>query len=175
MVDRAVPQHVAHPGCARLHRASLAAVLAVAAIASVRGSFAVPKPPEVDMKIAIAVPETAVAAGSEGIAVVTMTPPAGIKINKYPPVRLTVEENPPISFKETTVKLGLDAMPDDPEQNRFESLEPIRLAFKVDRHSEDAKIPIKGKLRFTYCVARSGFCAPASRDIQFAVPVAASH
>ena len=134
-------------------------------------ALALTKGPDVDFKIHVAAPQQALAVGSTGEAVVTMTAPSGIRFNKYPPIRVTVEENPPITFDQTTVKAGLDTMPENLEANHFDSVDPIHLRFTVGAHRGDAKVPIKGKIKFTYCVAKSGFCAPATKDIAFEVPV----
>ncbi len=142
-----------------------------AALAAMPLEFAAPKPADVDLKITVAVPQQAVAAGAEGEAVISFAAPAGIKFNKYPPIRVTVEENPPIEFEQTTVKVGLDSMPDNPELNHFDSIEPIHLKFKVGPHNGDGKIPIKGKVKLTYCVAKSGYCAPLTRDLSFSLPI----
>lgn len=131
------------------------------------------KPSEIDIKVLVSVPNGPIAAGGEGEAVVTLTAPSGVHINRYPPIRLTVEPNPPISFPQATLKVGLDAMPKNMDENSFDTVDPIHLKFHVERHRSDGSIPIKGKLRYTYCVKRSGFCAPGTKDISFTVPVSA--
>ena len=137
-------------------------------------ALGIPKPPDLDLKINIAVPQQAVATGAEAEAVVSITPPAGVKLNKYPPIRVTVEGNPPIEFEQTTVKVGLDEMPENAELNHFDTIEPIHLKFKVGKHNGDGKIPIRGKVKLTYCVAKSGYCAPVTKDLSFAVPIQAA-
>lgn len=131
------------------------------------------KPSDVDIKVKVDLPKSAVPTGGEGEAIVTLTAPAGVHLNRYPPIRLTVEPNPPVTFAETSLKVGLDAMPKDMDQNAFEPVDPIHVRFKVGRHGQDSSIPIKGKLRYTYCVARSGYCAPGTKDISFSIPVSA--
>lgn len=129
--------------------------------------------PDVDLKIQVALAPGAVKAGSKSEAVVTLTPPSGIHINQYPPIRLTLESAPPVIFEPDSYKLGLDAMPDNPEKNPFKTIDPIKVRFRVAPHASDAKIEVKGKLKFFYCVAASGYCAPGSKDVAFTVPVAA--
>ena len=132
------------------------------------------KPGEIDLKIDVSVDKPPVAAGSQGEAVMTLTPPAGIHINRYPPVRLTLEPPSAVTFDATTFKVGLDAMPDDPEKNPFETVDPIRMKFKVGQAARAGQVPVKGKLKFFYCVAKSGYCAPGNKDVTFNVPVAAA-
>jgi hypothetical protein len=133
--------------------------------------FMLAKPGEIDLKVEISVPESPLSTGTAGEAVVTLTPPSGIHLNKYPPIRVTMDEAKGIVFDPSTVKVGLEAMPDDPEQNPFKKVDPIHLKFTVGDHDGDSKIPVKGKLRFYYCVAASGFCAPGSKEITFTIPV----
>jgi len=129
--------------------------------------------PDVDLKIEVALAPGAVKAGSKSEAVVTLTPPSGIHVNQYPPIRLTLESAPPVIFEPDSYKLGLDAMPDNPEKNPFKTIDPIKVRFRVAPHASDAKIAVKGKLKFFYCVAASGYCAPGTKDVAFTVPVAA--
>jgi len=129
--------------------------------------------PDVDLKIEVALAPGAVKAGSKSEAVVTLTPPSGIHVNQYPPIRLTLESAPPVIFEPDSYKLGLDAMPDNPEKNPFKTIDPIKVRFRVAPHASDAKIAVKGKLKFFYCVAASGYCAPGTKDVAFTVPIAA--
>ena len=129
--------------------------------------------PEVDVKVEVALAPGAVKAGSKSEAVVTLKPPSGIHINQYPPIRLTFENAPPVTFEPDSYKLGLDQMPDNPEKNPFTTVDPIKVKFRVAPHTADAKVAIKGKVKFFYCVAASGYCAPGTKDVVFTVPVAA--
>src|SRR5436190_8394611 len=143
----------------RTHALVLAACLAAASAAGVAAI------PDVDLKIAVALAPGAVKAGSRSEAMVTLTPPSGIHINQYPPIRLTLESAPPVIFEPDSYKLGLDAMPDNPEKNPFKSIDPIKVKFHVAPHAADSKVAVKGKLKFFYCVAASGYCAPGTKDV----------
>ena len=129
--------------------------------------------PDVNLKIDVTLPTGAIKAGSKSEAVVTLTPPSGIHINQYPPIRLTLENAPPVFFEPASYKVGLDTMPDNPEKNPFKRIDPIKVHFRVAPHAADTKVPIKGKLKFFYCVAASGYCAPGTKEVAFTVPVAA--
>lgn len=147
---------------------------AAALAAAVAPASSAPTTPEIDLKIKIAVPQRPVHTGKEGEALVTLTPPSGVHINQYPPIRLTLESNPPVVFSSREIKVGLDKMPENAEENAFHTVAPIRVPFRVEKHDGDGKIPIKGKIRYTYCVARSGYCAPGVKEITFSVPVTAA-
>lgn len=140
-------------------------------LAFLPGALAAGKSSDLDIKFDVAVPQKPTATGASGEAVLTLTPPSGVRFNKYPPIRVTLENAPPITFDQTTVKVGLDAMPEDAETNHLDTLDPIHLPFKVGAHDGDAKVPIKGKVRLTYCVAKSGFCAPLTKDLAFELPI----
>jgi len=146
-------------------------VLAALLIASITAAAAAIPP--VDVKVQVDLAPGPVKAGSKSEAVVTLTPPSGIHINQYPPIRLTLENAPPVIFEPESYKVGLDAMPDDPEKNPFKTVDPIKVHFRVTPHSADAKVPVKGKVKFFYCVKASGYCAPGTKDVVFTVPVAA--
>ena len=159
------------PTFRRVFHGSLARALAVAAciagpLAAVRAAI-----PEVDVKIDVALAPGAVKAGTKSEAVVTLTPPSGIHINQYPPIRLTFENAPPVTFEPDSYKLGLDKMPDDPEKNPFKSVDPIKVKFRVAPHTADANVPIKGKVKFFYCVAASGYCAPERASLTIPLQV----
>lgn len=149
------------------------AVMSLALSSSFTGpsALATPATPDIDLKIQVSVPTRPVASGSEGEAIVTLTPPAGIRLNQYPPIRLTLEASPPLVFPQQEIKLGLDKMPDDLESNPFERVDPIHVKFQVGKHDGDGQIPVKGKLRFFYCVAKSGYCAPGVKTVSFSVPI----
>jgi hypothetical protein len=129
--------------------------------------------PDIDLKIEVSLAPGPVKAGSKSEAVVKLTPPSGIHINQYPPIRLTFESVPPVIFEPDSYKIGLDAMPDPPEKNPFKTVDPIKVRFRVAAHAADAKVAVKGKLKFFYCVAASGYCAPGTKEVAFSVPVAA--
>ena len=148
-----------------------AAIAAVCLAASLTGGAAAI--PDVDLKIQVALAPEPVKAGSKSEAVVTLTPPSGIHVNQYPPIRLTLDSAPPVIFEPDSYKLGLDAMPDPPEKNPFKTIDPIKVRFRVAPHASDSKVAVKGKLKFFYCVAASGYCAPGTKDVAFTVQVAA--
>jgi hypothetical protein len=149
-------------------RSATASLCLAAALTSAAAAI-----PDVDVKIQVALAPGPVKAGSKSEAVVTLTPPSGIHINQYPPIRLTLENAPPVIFEHDSYKVGLDAMPDPPEKNPFQTVDPIKVRFRVAPHAADAKVAVKGKVKFFYCVTASGYCAPGTKDVVFTVPVAA--
>jgi hypothetical protein len=156
-----------------LASAGILAAMAAIGLGAAQGALAAPTTPEIDLKVRIVVSTEPVRAGGQSEAVVTLTPPAGIHLNQYPPIRLSLDDSPPVIFPEREIKVGLDKMPENPEDNPFHRVDPIRVKFRVDRHDADQKIQVRGKLKYTYCVAKSGYCAPGVKDLAFTVPVTA--
>jgi hypothetical protein len=93
-------------------------------------------------------------------------------LNRYPGIKLTLDPNPALVFPDKTVKVGLDAMPDDPDTNAWQTIDPIHVKFRVGEKAQAGKVPVKGQIKFYYCVAKSGYCAPGKKDVAFNVPVA---
>ena len=148
-----------------------ALVACIAPLFAFGGAVAGPSMPDIDLKIQVAVPQHAITVGSQSEAVVTFSPPAGIHINQYPPMRLTIEKSPPLVFDQSEIKLGLDKMPEDIETNPFVKIDPIRVKFTVGNIAGDASVAVKGTLKYFYCVAKSGYCAPGVKSVTFNVPV----
>ena len=69
--------------------------------------------------------------------------------------------------------VGNDAPPppDRLEGNYFESAEPLRLKLRLDGAAAKGKHTIEAKLSYFYCVAASGFCAPAKEILRIPVTV----
>ena len=146
--------------------------LAIVLTVATRALPAAPAAPDVDVKIDVAVPSSPVAPGASSEAVLKLTAPQGVHLNRYPGIKLTLDPNPELVFPDKTVKVGLDAMPDDPDQNAWDMIDPIHVRFQVGEKAQAGKIPVKAQIKFYYCVAKSGYCAPGKKDVAFNVPVA---
>jgi hypothetical protein len=154
-------------GAPALILAALTALTAAAALAK-------PSVPDIELIVKVQVPDHPVAVGKEGEALVTLTPPSGVHINQYPPMRLTLDPSPPLVFPQSEIKMGLDKMPEDISKNPFEKIEPMVVKFRVSDHAGDASVPVTAKLKYFYCVAKSGYCAPGVKNITFTVPITAT-
>jgi hypothetical protein len=103
---------------------------------------------------------------------VVLEPAPGIKINKYPRIRLAIPAAPGV-VAEAEGSVGADAPPppDRLETNYFQSIDPLRLTVRVDPGAGAGTHEIPGKLSYFYCVASSGYCAPARVDVKIPITI----
>lgn len=120
----------------------------------------------------IEVSPSAVKPGEAAEVRVVLEPAAGIKINKYPRIRLKIPAAPGV-VAEAEGSVGADAPPppDQLETNYFKAIDPLRTTVTVadDAHSGIHEVP--AKLSYYYCVASSGYCAPARVDVKIPIEV----
>lgn len=130
------------------------------------------QPPADPAKVAISVSPQVVSAGGRAEVTVRLTPAAGIRINRYPKIKLDVPERAGlVRAAEGTV--GDDSPPPigDPEANYFEEVDPLTVAIDLDRAAKSGTHEIEGQLTYYYCVKKSGFCAPKKAQVRIALEV----
>jgi hypothetical protein len=99
-------------------------------------------------------------------------PNAGIKINKYPKIKLAVAEQPGlVAPAEGTVGAAAPPPPEDLESNYFKTVDPVSLSLKLDAKAAPGRHEIPARLTYFYCVAASGYCAPARVNVKIPVEV----
>jgi len=128
---------------------------------------------EPPVKIAIAVAPQAVAAGSELAVTVRLVPRPGIKLNKYPKIKLQV---PAVSGLVAAAENSLgNAAPPPANQldaNYFHGdVDPLTVTLRMDAQAAKGRHDVRAKLSYFYCVAASGYCAPAKTDVTIPVTV----
>ncbi len=144
-------------------------ILAVLAAGLVGAGVNPPKEPaRLDLRVAPA----AVEAGHEAHVTCRIFPKDGIKINRYPKMSLKVAAIEGL-VESAETKVGNDSPPpiDNPEANYFKSVDPIELDLKLDAAAPTGKHKIPAQLKYFYCVAASGFCAPFKTDVELEVTV----
>ena len=127
--------------------------------------------PEAPVKVAVAVSPEAVGAGSDAAVTVRLEPKPGIKMNKYPKIKVQV---PAVAglVDEAEQSLGNSAAPplDQLDTNYFHGgVDPLELKLHLDPQATKGRHEIRAKLSYFYCVAASGYCAPARTEL--AIPV----
>jgi len=129
------------------------------------------KPPAVPANIDISVAPEALKPGSEALITLRLEPIEGVKINKYPKIKLEVPASAGLNA-EAKVEVGNDAPPENFETgaNYFKTVDPVELKLLLDDAAPAGDHKIEGKLTYFYCVAASGFCAPKRVPVQ--IPVA---
>lgn len=152
---------------------TLALAVAWVAGATPRAYGADPKAPKGDpASISISVSPEAVAPGGEAAVTVRLVPAGGIKINKYPRIKVIVPEKAGV-VAASEASLGSDAAPppDQLETNYFKTIDPLQLKLKLAANAPKGRQDIDGKVSYFYCVAASGYCAPAKVAVKIPVVV----
>jgi hypothetical protein len=147
----------------------LPVLLAALAIASSPGDAASESPVKVD----VAVTPAAVGAGSDASVVVSISPNAGIKMNKYPKIKLKVPAVEGLTDGGEQ-SLGNSGPPpaDQMETNYFKGgVDPLKIVLRVAPQAAKGRHDVPAQLSYFYCVAASGYCAPAKAELKIPVTV----
>jgi hypothetical protein len=126
---------------------------------------------ETPVKVAVAVSPEAVGAGSEASVTVRLEPKPGIKMNKYPKIKVQIPAIPGL-VDAAEQSLGNPAPPpaDQLDANYFHGgVDPLTITLHLDPQATKGRHEIHGKLSYFYCVAASGYCAPAK--IELTIPI----
>jgi len=131
-----------------------------------------PKPPKNPAQISISVAPDAVAPGGEAQVTLELRPTEGVKINRYPKIKLTVPAAEGL-VGEAEISIGNDAppKPDEQKSNYFAKPEPLTLALTLEPDATSGRHEIAGKLVYFYCMPASGFCAPHRTPVTIPVVV----
>ncbi len=133
-----------------------------------------PKPPENPAVLDVKVDPPAVSPGAEARVTVKLVPQSGIKINRYPKMKLTVPVLEGV-VASAEVAVGNDAPPppDRLDDNYYQEVDPLVLALAVDPGAASGAHKVPAKLRYFYCVTASGFCAPKQATLEIPIHVSA--
>lgn len=153
----------------RILKTFSACVLLVAPLATVAG----PASPEAPVTIAVAVSPDAVPPGSDTSVTVRLDPKPGIKLNKYPKIKLQVPAvQDLVGAAEQSVGNPSAPAADQLDTNYFHgSVDPLTIALHVDPLASKGRHDIAAKVSYFYCVAASGYCAPAKAELTIPVTV----
>ena len=154
------------------NRAILVGFLSLAVL-SAAVAEAGPGPSEPPVKVSVAVVPAELGAGSDAVVTVKIAPNPGIKMNKYPKIKLQVPAVPGL-VEAAEQSIGNPSAPaaDQMETNYFHGgVDPLTLTLHVDKSAAKGSHDIRAKLSYFYCVAASGFCAPAKADLTIPVTV----
>ena len=119
-------------------------------------------PPKEPARVEVSVSPEAARPGGEARVTVLLHPADGIKINKYPKIKLKVPgQDGVVRPGEAAVGNAEPPPPDRIEGNYFKTVDPVELTLWVDPKAPAGQHLVPGQLSYFYCVAASGFCAPA--------------
>jgi len=160
-----------------MDRMKTLAALLTCLVVAVSGAGAAPEgrsaaldPP---VKIAVTVTPEAVGAGSAASVTVKLEPKPGIKMNKYPKIKVQIPAVPGL-VDAAELSLGNAAAPpaDQLDSNYFHGgVDPLTLTLHLDPQAAKGRHEILGKLSYFYCVAASGYCAPAKAELTIPVTI----
>ena len=139
-------------------QAALGFLLFSAAFASAPGGA---KPAVDPAKLVITVNPPSAAPGEAVEVVVRVEPNPGIKVNRYPKMKLQVPAAAGL-VREAEVSVGSSEMPPEehPEANYYKTVDPVSLKVGVDPKAPKGTHKVAAKFTYYYCVAASGYCAP---------------
>jgi hypothetical protein len=143
-------------------------LIAAVVLAAAPGSI----PAGENASLKILVEPNPVVAGTEAKVTAQLVPNAGIKINKYPKIKLAVAEQAGlVAAAEGSVGAAAPPPPEDLESNYFKTIDPVSVPLKLDPKAAKGKHEIPARLTYFYCVAASGYCAPARVNVKIPVEV----
>jgi len=125
------------------------------------------------VKIAVTVSPEPAAAGSDTAVTVKLETKPGIKMNKYPKIKVHVPAvEGLVGLAEESVGNPGPPAADQLDANYFHGgIDPLTLTLHLDPHAAKGKHEIHAKLSYFYCVAASGYCAPAKTDLTIPVTI----
>jgi hypothetical protein len=145
------------------------ALLLLAALLA-RAAASTTEPP---VKVAIAVAPTPAVPGQDAAVTVTLQPGPGIKLNKYPKIKLQVAAAPGVvAAAEGSIGASRPPAADQLESNYYKGgVDPLVVHLAVDPAATSGQHEVPGRLSYFYCVAASGYCAPAKVDVSIPLTV----
>ena len=132
-----------------------------------------PSVPAEPVKVSIAVAPTPAVPGQDAAVTVTLQPSPGIKLNKYPKIKLVVAAAPGVvAAAEGAIGASRPPASDQLESNYYKgTVDPLVVNLPVDPAASSGKHDVPGRLSYFYCVAASGYCAPAKVDVSIPITV----
>ena len=109
--------------------------------------------------------------GSPASLAVSLIPPDGVVLNRYPGIKIVFEASPGLRPDVPELFAGSRQPIEDPEQFYYDTKKPLRLDF-VAVDGAATRRTLRGTLSYFYCVKASGFCAPGRQKIELPVKVA---
>ena len=152
--------------------ASLLVVVAVGGFGVSSRAAGAAGPVKEPAKIVVTTSPDATAAGAESHVTLQLTPAPGIKINKYPKIQLKVAaQDGLVGAAAAAIGNSEPPPPDQIEGNYFKTVDPVELKLPIAASATPGKHDVAAQLVYYYCVAASGFCAPAKVPVSIPITV----
>ena len=156
-----------------IHRAARRLLPLAVAVTALTWLVAAPlRPPKIPAHISVTVTPESVDPGGKTQVTLRLDPIEGVKINRYPKIKLQVPGHPGlVQEAEVTVGNSAPPPPGDTASNYFSVMDPLTLELSVEHSAKHGKHEIDGKLTYYYCIPASGFCAPHRVPVKIPVTV----
>ena len=130
------------------------------------------KPAGDPAKLVITVTPPQAAPGEAVEVMVRVEPNPGIKVNRYPKMKLQVPASAGL-VGEAEVSVGAAGMPplEQAEANYYKTVDPVSVRVTLDAKAPKGSHKVAAKFTYYYCVAASGFCAPERASITIPLDV----
>lgn len=155
----------------RIPGRGLALVLLLGGVGSILAGSP-PKPPAEPAKITVSVSPEALSAGEVARVAIRLQPKDGVKINRYPQIKIVVPELG-TWMPGAAAAIG-DRTPPPPDKigtNYYGTVDPLEFDLPIRTGAPKGRHAIEGQLTYFYCVAASGFCAPAHVPVSIPIVV----
>lgn len=117
------------------------------------------KPPENPARITVSVAPERVSPGGSAEITLTLEPISGVKINRYPQIKLQVPGQEGL-VAEAEVRIGSKTpLPLEDGANFWKKVDPVGLTLRIDDAAASGEHEIEAKLTYYYCLS-GNFCAP---------------
>jgi len=131
-----------------------------------------PAPPAVPASFKVEVAPGSVLPGGEASVALSLSAADGVKINRYPRIRLTVPAiEGVVAAAEGSVGNDKAPPPGKMDSNYFKKVDPVELTLSIAPDAPVGNHDIPAKLTYFYCVAASGFCAPKTVPVEISVRI----
>ncbi len=149
----------------------LLALLLVAAVVSPH-AWAIGKPEKTPlMKLDVAVEPSPAKPGEAATVKVSIVPPEGIALNRYPGITLRIDKADRAVLAANEAFVGSKKPIKEVSEFAFTTIDPLVLTV-TPQPGGGATRQLEGELKFFYCVKASGYCAPGTQAVKLDVPVA---
>ena len=152
-------------------RKGAGALLALSMSLGLTASAAPVKPPKNPARITIEVAPEVLAPGGEAEVTLRIDPIDGVKIARYPQIKLVVEaQDGFVGDARATVGSAKPPPPDKLDTNYWGEVDPVVMTLRLDDDATPGTHEIDGKLTYYFCVS-GNYCAPARVPVKIPLGV----
>jgi hypothetical protein len=133
------------------------------------------KPPAEPAKVRVSIDPQVVAAGERTEVTVALDPMEGVRIARYPGVKVRIDGQAGLVAEQQLVAGDTKPpAPDALDRNYFDRLEPLRLSLQLEAGAPPGRHELGGEVTYAYCIP-SGLCSRAKVPLTFPIQVTVPH